>query len=380
MGDCRISSVSVRNPDTGPTQWICGTSPMRLFRENMTFPAFRALYGNPEDADTLKITLKDPVTGLRAVLYYSVWEKQDIITRSVRFYNENENPIILKKAVSMNLDLMHGQWELIHFHGRHCMERQMERIPVMSGKMEVRSTRASSSHHHNPFAILCAPETTETDGPYGVGLVYSGNYSIQLEKDQMNQVRLTAGIAKELFAWQLDPRAEFCTPEAVMTFSGQGLEKLSSNFHHIVRKHLCRGKYKHARRPVLLNNWEATYFDFTGEKILAIAGEAQEVGVEMLVLDDGWFGAGNDDYRGLGDWYVNVEKLPGGNRGLSDQVEALGLKFGLWVELEAVNKDSDLYRAHPDWVIGVPGSGGAVTVTSCAGLCPGRRWGIICTR
>ena len=354
VGDYRISSVSVRNPDGSDAVDLRYQS-YEIVPGKYDIPGLPALYGNPEDADTLKITLKDPVTGLRAVLYYSVWKKQDIITRSVRFYNENENPIILKKAVSMNLDLMHGQWELIHFHGRHCMERQMERIPVMSGKMEVRSTRASSSHHHNPFAILCAPETTETDGPcYGVGLVYSGNYSIQLEKDQMNQVRLTAGIAKELFAWQLDPRAEFCTPEAVMTFSGQGLEKLSSNFHHIVREHLCRGKYKHARRPVLLNNWEATYFDFNSEKILEIARGAADLGVEMLVLDDGWFGKRDDDTSGLGDWYVNEKKLPGGLKPLADQINALGLKFGLWFEPEAVSEDSDLYRAHPDWAIRIP--------------------------
>ena len=346
VGDYRITSVSVRNPDGSDAVDLRYVS-HEITAGKYAIPGLPALYGKTEDADTLKVTLKDHVTGLTAVLYYSVWEEWDILTRSVRFYNENQKPVVLKKAVSMNLDLMHGEWELVHFHGRHCMERQMERVPVISGKMEVRSTRTSSSHHHNPFAILCAPETTETAGPcYGVGLVYSGNYSIQVEKDQMNQTRLNAGIAKELFAWQLDPGEEFCTPEAVMTFSGQGFEKLSSNFHHIVREHLCRGKYKHERRPVLINNWEATYFDFDRDKILEIAKGAADLGVEMLVLDDGWFGKRNDDTSGLGDWFVNEEKLPGGLKPVVDGVNALGMKFGLWFEPEAVSEDSDLYRAH----------------------------------
>ena len=225
----------------------------------------------------------------------------------------------------------------------------------MRGKMTVESDRGASSHQHNPFAILCSKDTTEEAGPcYGTALVYSGNFSIEAEKDQMGQTRLTAGINSQRFAWTLEAGAEFWTPEAVMTYSSEGFEKMSSNFHHTFREHLCRGKYKHERRPVLINNWEATYFDFDKEKILNIAKGASELGVEMLVLDDGWFGKREGDVSGLGDWYVNLEKLPSGISGLSRKVEELGLKFGLWVELEMVNKDSDLYRAHPDWIISAP--------------------------
>lgn len=355
VGDYRINSVSVLNPD--------GTDAADLRYEGYmispgkySIPGMPALYGGGEDADTLAVRMKDSSTGLSVVLYYSVWEKSDIITRCVKFENENQEPIVLKKAASMNLDLMHGDWELVHFHGRHCMERQLERIPVMNGIMEVASKRGASSHHHNPFVILCGKETTEDFGPcYATALAYSGSFSMEIEKDQLGQVRLNAGIHADRFSWTLEPGAEFYTPEAIMTYSGEGFGKMTSNLHHIFREHMCRGKYKHERRPVLLNNWEATYFDFNKEKILKIAEGAAELGVEMLVLDDGWFGKRNDDVSGLGDWFVNTDKLEGGLKPIADGVNALGMKFGLWFEPECISEDSDLYRAHPDWAIQIPG-------------------------
>lgn len=355
VGDYRINSVSVINADgSDAADWrYVGYT---TSKGKYAIPGMPALYGEEKDADTLIVELADKVTGLHAFLYYSVWEERDIITRCVKFVNQGIDAIVLTKAASMNLDLMSGDWELMHFHGRHNLERQMERVPLMRGKMTVESVRGASSHQHNPFAILCSKDTTEEAGPcYGTALVYSGNFSIEAEKDQMGQTRLTAGINSQRFAWTLEAGAEFWTPEAVMTYSSEGFEKMSSNFHHTFREHLCRGKYKHERRPVLINNWEATYFDFDKEKILNIAKGASELGVEMLVLDDGWFGKREGDVSGLGDWYVNTDKLEGGLKPIADGINAMGMKFGLWFEPECISEDSDLYRVHPDWAIQIPG-------------------------
>lgn len=355
IGDYRINSVSVINPD--------GTDAVDLRYANHTIskgkyaiPGMPALYGEEQDADTLAIKMKDSVTDLAAVFYYSVWEEQDVITRCVKFMNEGQEKIVLTKAASMNLDLMHGDWELIHFYGKHNMERMMERMPAAHGRMVIESTRGYSSHQHNPFAILCEKSATEDAGScYGFGLIYSGNFAIEVEKDQLNKTRVTAGIHTERFAWNLESGEEFYTPEAVMTYSEDGFGKMSSNLHKIFREHLVRGKFKHERRPVLINNWEATYFDFNTEKILNIAKGAAELGVEMMVLDDGWFGKREGDVSGLGDWFVNTEKLPGGLKPIADGVNALGMKFGLWFEPEAISEDSDLYRTHPEWALTVPG-------------------------
>ena len=355
VGDYRVNSVSVVNPDGTDGVDLRYVS-YNISKGKYSIPGMPALYGDENDADTLQIQMQDASTGLTAVLYYSVWEERDIITRCVRLINQGEGDIVLKKAMSMNLDLMNGDWELMHFHGRHCMERQMERVPVIHGVMEIGSVRGASSHHHNPFVVLCEHATTEVTGScYGVGLVYSGNFAMQIEKDQMGQTRLNAGIHTERFAWSLKQGEEFYTPEAVMTYSAEGFGKMTSNFHHTFREHLCRGKYKHERRPVLINNWEATYFDFDRDKILQIAEGAAKLGVEMLVLDDGWFGKREADVSGLGDWFVNTEKLKGGLKPVADGINQLGMKFGLWFEPEAISEDSDLYRQHPDWALQIPG-------------------------
>ena len=355
VGDYRVNSVSVVNPDGTDGVDLRYVS-YNISKGKYSIPGMPALYGDENDADTLQIQMQDASTGLTAVLYYSVWEERDIITRCVRLINQGEGDIVLKKAMSMNLDLMNGDWELMHFHGRHCMERQMERVPVIHGVMEIGSVRGASSHHHNPFVVLCEHTTTEVTGScYGIGLVYSGNFAMQIEKDQMGQTRLNAGIHTERFAWSLKQGEEFYTPEAVMTYSAEGFGKMTSNFHHTFREHLCRGKYKHERRPVLINNWEATYFDFDRDKILQIAEGAAKLGVEMLVLDDGWFGKREADVSGLGDWFVNTEKLKGGLKPVADGINQLGMKFGLWFEPEAISEDSDLYRQHPDWALQIPG-------------------------
>lgn len=354
IGDYRINSVSVRNAD-GTDGVDFRYTGYEVQKGKYSIPGMPALYGQEEDADTLLIYMTDKVTGLQAVYYYSVWEERDVITRCVKFVNPGEKEIVLTKTASMNLDLPYGDWEMVHFHGKHNMERQQERLPIMHGIMQVGSTRGSSSHHHNPFVMLCEKQTTEEAGAcYGTALLYSGSFAIQVEKDQLGQVRLNAGINSERFAWTLGKNEEFYTPEAVLTYSSEGFGKMSSNLHHIFREHLCRGKYQHGRRPVLINNWEATYMDFDKDKILEIAKGAANLGVEMLVLDDGWFGKRNDDVSGLGDWYVNMKKLDGGLKPLVDGVNALGMKFGLWFEPECISEDSDLYRAHPDWALIMP--------------------------
>ena len=312
--------------------------------------------GGEGDCDTLSIVLKDGVTGLTVELLYGVYEAEDVITRAARIANGGEQVIYLDRASSMTLDLPYGSWQLIHFHGRHAMERQMERVDIMHGVQSVGSLRGASSHHHNPFVILCDKAAGEEQGDcVGVMPVYSDNHRTDIEKDQMDSVRVVTGINPDLFRWTLNPGECFTAPEVILSFTHQGLGALSRNYHHFIRERIIRSAWNHRVRPVLLNNWEATYFNFDSDKILEIARQARDMGVELLVLDDGWFGQRCDDNRALGDWYVNEEKLRGGLGKLIEGVNALGLRFGIWMEPEMVSEDSDLYRAHPDWALTVPG-------------------------
>lgn len=319
-------------------------------------PGMPSLFDEDVKGETLIIYMKDPATSLEVELHYVVFEELDVIARSASFFNGGENSVRLEKMMSACLDIPKGKWELIHFHGRHAMERIPERLPVMSGLMSVGSRRGTTSHHHNPAIVLCSPDTTESHGDcYGISLIYSGNFSAEVEKDQMDSVRVVCGIHPESFEFKVGPGEVFDTPQVMMTYTQEGLGRMSQNFHHIIRHNLCRGKYKLARRPILINNWEATYFDFDDEKILAIAKQASELGIEMLVLDDGWFGKRDDDNSGLGDWVVNTNKIKSGLKKLVDGVNELGMKFGIWMEPEMVSEDSDLYRAHPDWALTIPG-------------------------
>ena len=256
----------------------------------------------------------------------------------------------------MCLDIPYGDWEWMHFYGRHTMERQAERVPVLHGISESSSSRGTSSHHQNPAVLLCEKDCTETNGHcIGAALMYSGGFQAQVEKDQLEQIRLVMGIHPDTFEWILEAGEAFYTPEVILSCSTTGFAKLSQNFHHIIRNHVCRGTYQLSSRPVLINNWEATYFDFNEEKILNIARQASKLGIDMMVLDDGWFGKRDDDCSGLGDWFVNEKKLNGGLKALVEKINAMGMKFGLWFEPEMVSEDSDLYRNHPDWAIQIPG-------------------------
>ena len=313
-------------------------------------------HAEENDAETLIVRMQDEATGLTLELLYGVFAQQDVITRAARLTNHGENPLRLDKAASACLDLPFGRWDLLHFHGRHAMERQLEREAVGTNIQTISSVRGSSSHHNNPFLILCRQDATETSGAcYGVMMVYSGSYQMEVERSQTGLVRVVSGIQEERFAWNLKPGETFDTPEVILSFAAEGLTPLSQQYHRFLRRNICRGPWKDKRRPVLINNWEATYFDFNTEKIVKIAEKAASLGVEMMVLDDGWFGTRNDDNQGLGDWTVNCEKLPGGLDPLIGQVNALGMKFGLWIEPEMVCEDSDLYREHPDWAFTIPG-------------------------
>ena len=308
------------------------------------------------EAETLKIILEDPVTKVELHLLYGVLEKEDIITRSVIIKNAGKAPVTVKKAQSACLDFLHGDYDLIKFHGRHAMERNMERMPVSHESIRIGSRRGTSSHQYNPGVILAGKNTNEDSGScYGMLFVYSGNFLVEAEKDQYDQTRIQMGLTDDLFAYPLEAGAEFIAPEVILSYTNKGLSRLSQQYHHCIMNHICQGKYVHANRPVLINSWEAAYFDFTGDTIVELAKEAKAIGIDMVVMDDGWFGKRNDDNSSLGDWYVNEEKLGGTLTKLIERVNAEGVKFGIWIEPEMVSEDSDLYREHPEWAITIPG-------------------------
>lgn len=328
----------------------------RIVKGKYQLQGLPAVYAKEEEAYTVEVVLQDTQNRVEVTLKYGVLPELDVITRSVTVKNISASPLYIQKVYSATLDFVTGEFDLIHFHGRHTMERNFERVPVMYGNQSFGSKRGTSSHQHNPFFILAQKDTTEQYGAcYGMSFLYSGNFKCEVEKDQYQQVRMQMGLLDEMFDYPLQAGEEFITPEVAMAYSSHGLTALSHIYHTLIRHHVCRGVYKTERRPILINNWEATYFDFNGEKIVNIAKQASELGVEMLVLDDGWFGKRDDDNSGLGDWYVNETKMNGTLAEVSQKVHALGMKFGLWIEPEMVNEDSDLYRAHPDWAFTIPG-------------------------
>lgn len=311
---------------------------------------------NEEEATSLDITLHDSVMDTDLVLTYSVYEDYPVVTRSARLVQKGNQKIRLENVMSAAVEFPDMDYEMIHLSGAWARERYVKTRKLEMGIQAVQSLAGTgSSSEQNPFIALKRPHTTEDTGEvFGFSFVYSGNFLAQVEVSTYEMTRVMMGINPQGFSWELSRDEEFQTPEVVMVYSDKGLNGMSQAYHRLYRDRLMRGKWRNHARPILLNNWEATYFDFDEEKILNIAKKAKEVGVELFVLDDGWFGTRNDDYQGLGDWFVNKNKLPNGISGLSRKIEEMGLKFGLWVELEMVNKNSDCYRAHPDWLIGAP--------------------------
>ena len=354
-GDFRSTAFAVENAD-GSMSCDLRYKSHKIFDGKYNLEGLPAVYASEEEAQTLEILMEDPVTGVKVVLLYGVLPAQDIITRSVCVKNESSGKIYLNKIESASLDFLYGDYELLTFYGRHAMERNVQRVPVVHGTQKIGSVRGTSSHQYNPMMILAEKETTEDKGNcYAMSFVYSGCFQGEVLKDQLNQTRMMLGLQEEAFRYPLETGEMFQAPEVILSYSSEGMNRLSQNLHHCIRQHVCRGKYKEEIRPILINSWEAAYFDFTGDTIYELAKAAKEVDIDMLVMDDGWFGKRDDDNSGLGDWFVNEKKLGGTLGNLIKRINDLGVKFGIWIEPEMVSEDSDLYRKHPDWALTVPG-------------------------
>ena len=354
-GDFRSTAFAVENAD-GSMSCDLRYKSHTIRDGKYNLEGLPAVYASDKEAQTLEILMEDPVTGVKVVLLYGVLPAQDIITRSVSVKNESSGKIYLNKIESASLDFLYGDYELLTFYGRHAMERNVQRVPVVHGTQKIGSVRGTSSHQYNPMMILAEKETTEDKGNcYAMSFVYSGCFQGEVLKDQLNQTRMMLGLQEEAFRYPLETGEMFQAPEVILSYSSEGMNRLSQNLHHCIRQHICRGKYKEEIRPILINSWEAAYFDFTGDTIYELAKAAKEVNIDMLVMDDGWFGKRDDDNSGLGDWFVNEKKLGGTLGNLIKRINDLGVKFGIWIEPEMVSEDSDLYRKHPDWALTVPG-------------------------
>ena len=355
VGDYRIGCLRLAGPDGGRAADLRFVS-AEAVPGKYALPGLPAACAEDGACETLRLKLRDAVHGLTVTLLYGVFAQADVITRAALLENEGSGPIRLDKAASACLDLPFGPWDLIHFHGRHCMERQPERVPLSHNIQTLRSARGASSHQHNPFAILAAPHTTEEAGEcLGAMLVWSGNFKIECEVSQMQSTRLVAGVSDDDFSWTLEPGGQFAAPEVLFCYSDQGLSELSARYHRFLQRHIIRSPWRDKPRPILINNWEATYMDFDAQRIWDIARQARDLGVEMLVLDDGWFGERSDDSSGLGDWQFNEKKLGCTFDQLIGRVREMGLLFGLWIEPEMVCANTALYAAHPDWALSIPG-------------------------
>ena len=354
--DFRRPAVELRQPN--------GSRITRfVYHSHTVAPGKPALKGLPatyceqdSEAETLTIRLRDELLNVSVYLNYTLFASHPALARSARIVNEGGLELHLTHAMSLSLDLPDMEYELLHFSGAWGRERYLKVRKLEQGVQSVESLRGHSSHNHNPFVMLRRPGTDEDQGEVlGFSLVYSGNFLAQAEVDTWDTTRITLGINPFGFDWKLEPGQGFQTPEAVAVYSHQGMGAMSRTFHTLYRSRLARGEWRDRPRPILINNWEATYFNFDEDKLVSIAQAAKRDGVELFVLDDGWFGARRSDRAGLGDWIANPELLPQGIPGLAERIEALGMRFGLWFEPEMVNRDSDLYRAHPDWLLQTPG-------------------------
>lgn len=355
IGDFREHCIEIKNAN-GAHALECGYKKHRIYGGKPEIPGLPATFAGENECTTLELTLVDEIAGVELVLIYSAFEDVDVITRSVRVKNIGSDELKLTKILSACIDVENNNFEIITLHGSWGRERHIQRNKLTYGRHGVYSERGVSSHQDHPFMAIVEGGTTQKMGEvYAMNFVYSGNFEVQCELTPQNAARMVMGINPYQFEWTLNSGEVFDAPEVVMVYSANGLGEMTRNFHDLYRKHLIRGKYKSTKRPILINNWEATYFDFDTDKLLSIASKAAELGIEMLVVDDGWFGNRFDDNRALGDWVVNEDKIKGGLKYLVDEVNKLGMKFGMWFEPEMVCPDSDLYRAHPDWAISIPG-------------------------
>ncbi len=360
LGDYREGTLEVRTAD-GHTGVALSYVSHRIYDGKEELEGLPATFGQDTECRTLELVCEDKILKLQVILSYSIFADSDAIARSAKIVNHADEAIYLTKVLSACIDMDNDDYEMITLHGSWARERAIQTRPVMRGKQSVSSIRGESSHQEHPFMAWKKRTTTEETGDiYAMNFVYSGNFLAQIEGDQFGSMRATMGINPYGFCWKLEPEASFQAPEVICVYSADGIGGMTRCFHDLYRNHLIRGEYKNKKRPILINNWEATYFDFNTEKLLSIAKQASELGIEMLVMDDGWFGHRNDDNSSLGDWQVNESKLNGGLKYLVDEVNKLGMKFGIWFEPEMISPDSDLYRAHPDWAIAIPGRTGSL--------------------
>ncbi len=360
LGDYREGTLAVRTTGGHNAVSLSYVS-HRIYDGKDGLQDLPATFGEAADCKTLELTCEDKLLQLQVILSYSIFADSDAVARSVKIVNQAREPIYLTKVLSACIDMDNEDYEMITLHGSWARERIIQTRPVMKGKQSVSSVRGESSHQEHPFMAWKKKTTTEENGDiYAMNFVYSGNFLAQIEADQFGSLRAMMGIHPQDFSWKLDVGESFQAPEVVCVYSVQGIGGMTRTFHDLYRNHLIRGEYKDKKRPILINNWEATYFDFNTEKLLDIARQASRLGIEMLVMDDGWFGHRNDDNSSLGDWQVNEDKLKGGLKYLVDEVNKLGMKFGIWLEPEMISPDSDLYREHPDWAIAIPGRTGSL--------------------
>ncbi|NQN81838.1 alpha-galactosidase [Streptococcus suis] len=353
LGDFRTSALDVRN-EFGVTLDL-KYKEYRLYKGKKELRGLPASFGNQEEVESLEIDLYDQLTDITVTLQYSVFEEASYLARSATIQT-GKYPCKLEKVLSATLDFPHQDFIVHSLAGRYAYEKEWTQTPLTKGQYSIGSIRGASSHSRTPFLALASPDASEDKGDvYAAHLVYSGNFTAFVETTAMETSRLGLGMESHYFSWQLDKDDRFQTPEVLLSYTDKGFTGMTQNSHHFITKHLIRSSFVNKPRPILINNWEATYFEFTEEKILQLAQVASRAGIELFVLDDGWFGKRNNDESSLGDWKVNLDKLPNGLNGLAERINELGMKFGLWFEPEMISIDSDLYREHPDWAIRTEG-------------------------
>ena len=333
-----------------------------IYKNHEIFKGKKVLSGLPatyvieeDEANTLEITLVDPNRNVKVILSYTIYKERSVLTKSLRYVNLSEEVITLNRALSACVDFPDNEFDMIHLSGAWAREKQIEKNALARGIHVIDSKRGASSVHHQPFTALMRKQATEHTGEvYGFHFVYSGNFTIRTEVDPFYQTRILVGINPHQFSWRLDTNEVFQTPEVVLVYAKEGLNEMSQTYHSLYTQRLARGVHQYQERPVLINNWETTYFDFDENKLLNLAQKSKEIGIELFVLDDGWFGNRNDDTTSLGDWFVDTKKLPSGLKNLAKRIKNKGLKFGLWFEPEMISEESELFKAHPDWHIHVP--------------------------
>lgn len=356
LGDFRESALAISDSEGHNGVELKYKSHI-IYNGTKKVPGLPSVFSDETNCQTLEITTTDDVLGIEAILVYTVFNDTNAIVRSTKIISKTaKKTVFIKKALSLALDMDNHNYDVITLHGSWGRERHIERHPIHMGKQGVVSMRGESSHQEHPFIAILDHNADENKGDvYGINFIYSGNFVADVQRNQFDTLRVVMGINSENFCWKLNPGETFYTPQAVITFSNTGLNGMTHSFHELYREHLIRSPYKKQMRPILINNWEATYFDFDTEKLISIARKAKEDGIEMLVMDDGWFGKRNFDNNSLGDWIVNENKIKGGLKYLVDEVNKIGLKFGIWFEPEMISPDSDIFRKHPEWAIQIPG-------------------------